>query len=116
MRRMRTASSTSPTSTAASTAFSAAPVSDEPRPTTVPSRRKKSTTCRAILIQRVMGGPYTARASRKDFSSPTSVWLVALWISTSTMSPGSASPEKFTTLLWRGGGRGGGGGGGAGWA
>src|SRR3954454_805652 len=55
MRRMRAARTTRPARTAASTAFSAAPVSGEPSPTTVPSRRKKSTTWRAILTQRAMG-------------------------------------------------------------
>src|SRR4051812_15798097 len=54
MRRMRAPSTTRPIRTAASTAFSAAPVSGEPSPTTVPSRRKKSTTCRTILTQRAM--------------------------------------------------------------
>src|SRR5215207_2012020 len=33
--------------------------------------------------------------------SPSSVWLVASWISTSTYSPGCARPAKFATLLWR---------------
>ena len=40
-------------------------------------------------------------ASRNERSSPCSVWLVAEVISTSTSSPGDASPLKFTTLLWR---------------
>src|SRR5215204_4647140 len=33
--------------------------------------------------------------------SPSNVWLVASWISTSTYSPGCARPAKFATLLWR---------------
>ena len=40
-----------------------------------------------------------ARASSD--SSPASVWLVALAISTCTYSPGCASPLKLTALLWR---------------
>ena len=34
-------------------------------------------------------------------SSPASVVLVAEEISTSVMSPGAATPSKFTVLLWR---------------
>ena len=42
------------------------------------------------------GEPEAGRPAR-----PCSVWLVAALISTSTSSPGAASPLKFTTLLWR---------------
>lgn len=51
-----------------------------------------SAAWRALSAQRAV-----ARASND--ASPMSVWLVALVICTSTSSPGSARPEKLTTLL-----------------
>ena len=42
-----------------------------------------------------------ARARATSDISPVSVWLVAPVICTSTSSPGSPTPTKLTTLLWR---------------
>ena len=54
------------------------------------------------MFARRADGKRRSRAGTSRLScSPTSVWLLASWISTSTYSPGWARPAKLTTLLWR---------------